>query len=131
MSSVDNYAQIDYVNSLKIQWSELATNIPMMVLEQAPLNPKWKTGEYEANGGSIREYATQLYVFIQEMLSCENIKFNLLDYIYSLRDDIFNNSCKQIPYYANSSYRMLINAGGNSSGGGSEIVDETFNPVAL
>ena len=130
MSSVDNYAQIDYINSLKIQWSELATNIPMMVLEQSPLNTKWKTGANEANGGSIREYATQLYVFIQEMLSCENVKFNLLDYIYSLRDDIFNNSCKQIPYYANSPYRMLVNAVvdtvGDSSGG-SEIVDETYD----
>ena len=126
VTDVNNYAQIDYVNSIKIEWSEKAIGIPMMVVEQSPLNPKWKTGNYNNNGGAIREYATQAYVFLQELLSCDTVNYNLIDYLYTLRDDIFNNSCKQIPYYASSSYSMLINAGSTgSSSGGSSTVTET------
>lgn len=126
VTTVNDHAQVDYVNNIKIEWSEKAIGIPMMVIEQSPLNNKWKTGSYNNNGGAIREYATQAYVFIQELLSCENVKFNLLDYIYSLKDYIFNNSCKQIPYYANSSYPMFINAGGSFSGG-SETTEKTYD----
>lgn len=136
VTTVNDYAQIDYVNSIKIEWSEKAVGIPMMVVEQSPLNSKWKTGSYNNNGGAIREYATQAYVFLQELLSCDNVTYNLIDYLSVLRDDIFNNSCKQIPYYANSSYQMLINAGstGSSSGGSStatETKDLKFNLGAV
>ena len=131
-TNVNNYAQIDYANSIKIEWSEKAVGIPMMVVEQSPLNPKWKTGNYNNNGGAIREYATQAYVFLQELLSCDTVTYNLIDYLYTLRDDIFNNSCKQIPFYSSSSYKAFYNAGSTSSGnggsggssGGSSVLEE-------
>lgn len=120
VSTVVDNAEIDHANSLNIQWSELAVKIPMLVLEQSPLNAKWKTGSYEANGGSIREYATQLYVFIQELLSKDEEKYSLLDYIYYLKDKIDKNSCEQIPFYTSSGYNMFMNAGSNNGGNSGE-----------
>ena len=46
VDTVSTYSQVDYANSIKIEWSEKAVGIPMMVLEQSPLNSKWcKSGE--------------------------------------------------------------------------------------
>ena len=129
VTTVNNHEQVDHKNNIIQEWSEKVIGIPMVTIEQSPLNPKWKTGNYNNNGGAIREYAVTVFAYLQEFLSCDSSSFNILDYLHKLRDDILNNSCKQIPYYASSSYPMLINAGstGSSSGGNSTVTYTVTN----
>ena len=121
VTTVSNHEQVDHENNIIQKWSEKVIGIPMVTIEQSPLNPKWKTGDYNNNGGAIREYAVTIFAYLQEFLSCDSSSFNILDYLHKLRDDILNNSCKQIPYYSSHGYNMFENAGstGGSSSGGS------------
>ena len=122
VTTVNNHEQVDHANNIIQEWSEKVIGIPMVTIEQSPLNPKWKTGDYNNNGGAIREYAVTIFAYLQEFLSCDSSSFNILDYLHKLRDDILNNSCKQIPYYSSHGYNMFENAGstGGSSSGGSD-----------
>ena len=121
VTTVSNHEQVDHENNIIQEWSEKVIGIPMVTIEQSPLNPKWKTGDYNNNGGAIREYAVTIFAYLQEFLSCDSSSFNILDYLHKLRDDILSNSCKQIPYYSSHGYNMFENAGstGGSSSGGS------------
>ena len=102
--------QINLDSSIKHKFSTYVMGIPVISLEQSPLRNSFKTGEYNNNGGAIREYACQLYAFIQEFLNCESKSIGLLDYISELNHKIMDNSCKQIAYYPSEPYMKFVNA---------------------
>lgn len=107
VSSVTNKVQIDSPNSIKIEWSEKAVGIPMMVLEQSPLRNKWCPTGRNNGGDAIREYATTLFVYIKEFLKMESKSINLYDYIYKIRRFAFESNCKPLTYYSDTKYNEI------------------------
>ena len=103
-------SQINLDSSIKHKFSENVMGIPVISLEQSPLRKTFKSGNYNNNGGAIREYACQLYAFIQEFLNCESKSIGLLEYISELNHKIMDNSCRQIVYYPSEPYMKFVNA---------------------